>query len=152
VKGMTIGATGTRDQLTDAQIGWAYQTFEDSGIAEVHHGACTGADELIHQIALECGARIHVWPPLVAKYLATTCLIPHPLVTVHEAMDYLARDREVVQGGVTGLIALPRQETQPGPLHWGGTWYTVNFAERMGRPVRICYPSGRTEIRQPERF
>ena len=149
----TIGATGTRDKITDAQRGWVYTTFEeavlDGSIRRVHHGACTGADEFIHEVALESGIRIDVWPPIVTKYLAPQCLITHPLVTVHHQMPYLNRDREVVRHGATGLIALPRQDVRPPRESWGGTWYTVDFAERMGRPVVICYPNGRIERRIP---
>lgn len=148
-----LGATGTRHNVSDAQRAWVYQIFEDGRRDDefntVHHGACTGADEFIHEVALESGIYIHVWPPNNTKHLAPQCILQHPLVTVHHAMPYLNRDREVVRGGTAGLLALPRQDTQPPPESWGGTWYTVNFAERMGRSVVICYPSGRVEKRIP---
>lgn len=148
-----IGATGTRDQITDAQRAWVYTTFEDgirdSSIRRVHHGACTGADAFIHEVALESGIYVDVWPPNVTKYLAGQCILSHPLVTVHAPMPYLNRDREVVRGGTSGLIALPRQNSQPSRESWGGTWYTVDFAERIGRSVVICYPDGNVEKRLP---
>lgn len=148
-----LGATGTRDGVSDAQRGWVYTTFEDGirdgTIRRVHHGACTGADEFIHEVCLESGVHVDVWPPIMTKHLAAQCMLAHPLVTVHQAMPYLNRDREVVRGGTSGLIALPRQDTQPSRESWGGTWYTVDFAERIGRPVVICYPNGRVEKRIP---
>lgn len=148
-----LGATGSRDGVSDAQRAWVYQTFEDGirdgSIRNVHHGACTGADEFIHEVCLDSGIRVDVWPPNVVKYLAAQCLNGNPLVTVHHAMPYLNRDREVVRHGTAGLIALPRQDIEPGRESWGGTWYTVDFAERIGRPVVICYPSGRVEKRIP---
>lgn len=146
-----IGATGTREPITDAQRAWVYGVFEDavrnSVFNNVHHGACTGADEFIHEVALESGLLIDVWPPLLTKHLAPQCILAHPQVTVHHAMPYLNRDREVVRGGEAGLIALPRQDSQPSRESWGGTWYTVDFAERMGRSVVICYPNGVVEKR-----
>lgn len=147
----SIGVTGTRHGVSDAQRAWVYDTFEDAirnGVfSTVHHGACTGADEFIHEVALESGVRIDVWPPVLTKYLAAQCLLTHRLVTVHPSMPYLNRNREIVQAGTAGLIALPRQDTQPGRESWGGTWYTVDFAERMGRSVVICYPNGVVEKR-----
>lgn len=146
-----LGATGTREPISDAQRAWVYTTFEDGirdgSITRMHHGACTGADEFIHEVCLESGVYVDVWPPVVTKYLAAQCLVTHPLVTVHHALPYLNRDREVVRGGEAGLIALPRQDSQPPRESWGGTWYTVDFAERMGRSVVICYPNGKVEKR-----
>jgi hypothetical protein len=146
-----IAATGTREPVSDAQRAWVYQTFEqgvlDGSIQRIHHGACTGADAFIHEVALESGIHIDVWPPILTKHLAPQCILNHPLVTVHHAMPYFNRDREVVRGGVAGLIALPRQDSQPTPESWGGTWYTVDFAERLGRSVVICYPNGEVEKR-----
>ena len=148
---MIIGATGTRESVSNAQRAWVYQTFEDGvadgSIRRVHHGACTGADEFIHEAAIECGLFVEVWPPIKTNYLSAQCLYGHRLVTVHRAMPYLNRDREIVKAGTDGLIALPKQDAEPSPESWGGTWYTVNFAVRIGRPVRICYPNGRTELR-----
>jgi hypothetical protein len=146
---MVWGFTGTREEklITDAQRAWAYTELEDNRPAAVHHGACTGADALIHGICLELDIPVHVWPPINPKYLAVECLSPHPLVTVHPAMPYLSRDRQIV-GAATVLKALPKQDKQPDPMHWGGTWYTVDFAQRCCQPVDICYPNGRVENRR----
>lgn len=141
------GYTGTRHKVSDAQIAWVHTELEDNRPAAVHHGACTGADLLVHQACLELDIPVHVWPPLNTNWLAWECVTPHPLVTVHEAMHYLPRDREIV-GAATVLKALPLQDEQPDPMHWGGTWYTVNFAQRTCKPVDICYPNGRVENRR----
>lgn len=150
---MIIGFTGSRDGLSDIQIAWLYKTFEagkaDGTIKEVHHGACVGADEAVHVAALDNDVRVHAWPPTNPKYLAQQCLNEHPRVTVHPAMPYLNRDREIVHA-TKGLIALPKQNEQPPRMLWGGTWYTVDYAERTRKPVYICYPNGRTETRDPK--
>lgn len=147
---MRVGFTGTRTHATDAQLAWLYGVFEQE-ITELHHGACQGADATAHTIALENGVRIHVWPPTNLRLCATECLVPDPLVTVHPRMPYLNRDREIV-AATTGLIAVPKQNRQPPPEEWGGTWYTVDYAERMNKPVTIVYPSGELEQRMPNNY
>lgn len=144
---MIWGFTGTRHGLTDAQLGWLYQILEDNRPAAVHHGACTGADATVHAACLDIEIPIHVWPPVNFTWLARECITPHPLVTVHPHMPYLLRDREIVSAARV-LKALPKQEQQPDPMNWGDTWYTVDFAQRMFKPVDICYPSGRVENRR----
>lgn len=149
---MIIGFTGTREGLTDQQLAWLYTTLEtgkaDGTIVQVHHGACLGADQAVHVAALDIEIPIHVWPPTNMKYVALECLTPHRLVTIHPRMPYLNRDREIVHAA-EGLVGLPKHDEQPDRALWGGTWYTVDFAERMNRPVIICYPNGRTEPRMP---
>lgn len=150
---MTVaGFTGTREGLSNAQLGWLHATLETAppdGRYVVHHGACVGADEAVHAAALDAQQEIHVWPPVNPKYLATQCVVPRHGVTVHHAMPYLNRNREIARAA-EGLIAFPKQDEQPDAMLWGGTWYTVNFAQRILRPVVICYPNGRIEIRKPE--
>lgn len=152
---MIIGFTATRTGLSNQQLAWLVTVFEDGvrdgTIKEVHHGACVGGDAAVHAQAIENEVPIHVWPPVNPKYLAVETLTPHPLVTVHPRMPYLDRDRRIV-GASKGLVALPKQDAQPERMLWGGTWYTVDFAERMNRPVIICYPNGVVEQRFPKRL
>jgi hypothetical protein len=144
---MILGFTGTRENLTDAQIGWLFQRLEDADQPTVHHGACVGADQTVHAAALDTALKVHVWPPTNMKLVATECLTPHPWVIVHPRMPYFNRNREIVNAAQQ-LVALPKHEEQPGPMNWGGTWYTVDFAQRMNKRVTICYPSGRVEVRE----
>jgi hypothetical protein len=149
---MSVGFTGTREDLSNLQLSWLYQTFEigvtEHSLSEVHHGACVGADLAVHRAALDNEIRVHVWPPTNMKLVAPECLVPHRLVTVHPRMPYLNRDREIVY--VTqGLVALPKQNEQPDLVNWGGTWYTVDYAERLNRPIMIIYPNGDIESRAP---
>lgn len=145
---MIIGFTGTREKLSERQLSWLYETLEtgqrDGTIATVHHGARVGADATCHRACLGMEIPVHVWPPTDTKYLAAECLTEHELVTVHPAMPYLNRDREIVSASY-GLIALPFKREDDG----GGTWYTVHFAQRMNKPVIICYADGRREERYP---
>lgn len=149
---LVIGFSGTRDGGTDRQLAWLYKTLEDErpNILAVHHGACVGIDAAVHALALENEIPIHVWPPTKRNYLAAECISPHPLVTVHPAMPYLDRDREIDKAAAH-LIALPKQNEQPDRLYWGGTWYTVDFMERLLKPVTIVYPNGAVEQRLPNK-
>jgi hypothetical protein len=143
---MIVGFTGTREGLTNTQIAWLYHQFEKLPISEIHHGACVGADASVHAAALEHDVPVHVWPPVNQKHVAAECLTPQPGVFVHPTMPYLHRNREIVNASMN-LIAFPKQNEQPSQMLWGGTWYTVNFAERMGRAIMICYPNGVVEKR-----
>lgn len=151
---MIVGFTGTREGCTDLQLAWLYTLLENDNVTEVHHGACVGADYQVHMAALAACRHVHVWPPTNPRYVAGYCLsheVPSPaVVTVHPAMPYLHRDREIVRAAQY-LIALPKQDEQPDRAYWGGTWYTVNFAERVNKQVVVCYPNGRIETREPLR-
>lgn len=150
---MKVGFTGTRERPTNRQLALLVNTLEDGksdgSITEIHHGACVGADAAVHAIAIECELLVHVWPPVNQRYCAVETLVPHRLVTVHPRMPYLDRNREIVRA-TTGLVALPKQDEQPDRMEWGGTWYTVNFAERMDKPVAVYYPKGVVEQRLPD--
>jgi hypothetical protein len=146
---MIAGITGTREGATGSQLAWLYEQLESGQITEIHHGACLGVDEAAHWAALDTGKiRVHVWPPVNPRYLAQGCLSEDPMVTVHSAMPYLNRDREIVRAA-QGLLALPKQLEQPERALWGGTWYTVDFAERINVPVTICNPEGVVTQRLP---
>lgn len=150
---MRVGFTGTREGLTNHQLAWLVTTFENhtvAGITEVHHGACVGADAAVHAQAIEAGLPIHVWPPVKTNFVAVECLCGADMgVTVHPQMPYLNRDREIVHH-TDGLVALPKQDSEPDPNQWGGTWYTVNYAVAKCKPVTICYPNGKLEHRNVE--
>lgn len=148
---MIIGFTGGREAVTDRQLGWLYQLFEDGKrdgtLSVMHHGACIGADAAAHYAALDNEMCVVVHPPTNLTLVARECLrVDNELVTVLPRQPYLMRNREIV-GATKGLIALP---TKPeGGVNEGGTWYTVHFAERMMKPVLICYTDGRVEERWP---
>jgi hypothetical protein len=146
---MILGFTGTREPITKLQSDWLWWLFEHVKIEQGHHGACINADEAFHDMALAHQVPLMVHPSSSKKHMAqgliaVRCLVAHPLVTVLPAKPPLNRDREIV-GASQGLVALPVQLHQPPPLQWGGTWFTVDYALRMNRPVIICYPDGRVE-------
>jgi hypothetical protein len=148
---MRLGFTGTRAPITTPQKQWLWHLFETMRIDVGHHGACVNADEEFHLAALAHNVALMVHPSSSKSHRAqglvsVKCLQAHPLVTVLPAKPPLNRDRDIV-GATEGLVALPVQMKEPPPLQWGGTWYCVNYAARMNRPVVICYPDGRIEKR-----
>jgi hypothetical protein len=112
-------------------------------IDEIHHGACMGADQEVHDGAIERGIPLVVHPPVNTRWLAESCIAEHELVTVIPAKPYLNRDRDIVSA-IEALIAFPLKREADG----GGTWYTIGFAQRMGKPVTIIYANGEVEERK----
>lgn len=150
-----LGVTGTREAITAAQRNWLNQKIRGLGIAELHHGACVGADLEAHVIAADYGAPIVVHPPVDQKLAAAECLKRGmPGITVLPAEPYHKRNRAIVAASDL-LLALPNSPYRAR----SGTWYTVLHATgrvdehvlKRAIPVHICYPNGRTETRhQPD--
>lgn len=125
-----LGFTGTRRGMTDAQK--ARVAEKSAPFAEVHHGDCVGADADMHAIARAAGQRVVVHPPTDPKLQA--CLTGD--VTA-PAKPYLDRNRDIVDEADV-LIATPAES---GPST-GGTWFTIRYAFKLGRPVLIVWPDG----------
>lgn len=142
---MILGFTGTRNKLTNAQIGWLVDALntDTDRVEAVHHGACVGADAYIHKTFLDIGVPIIVHPPSNERLLDTSCLVPHRLITVLPAEPYLIRNQAIV-AACTELLAMPSEPEGP----TGGTWYTVHFADRMMKSATIVFPDGQVERRQ----
>lgn len=144
---MILGFTGTRNGLSNAQIGWLVDVFSKNKFEALHHGACVGADAWIHQHALENNVPVIVHPPTNQRLLDTKSLVPHRLVTVRAPEPYLVRNRAIV-AACDGLVAMPSEpETQT-----GGTWFTVHRAEFVLKPVIIVHRDGQVERRQGANF
>lgn len=143
---MKLGYTATRGVLSQAQMRWLLTFLDDvvkeGEVEEVHHGACVGGDLEMHLAALERGIPIVVHPPVKTNFLALQCLEPHPLVKVLPAKPYLNRDRDIVVAA-DAVVGLPSRAENDG----GGTWYTVNYAVRLLKPVVIVHPDGHVEKR-----
>ncbi len=133
---MKVGFTGTRQGATYEQLNWLYGFIEQIPELEFHHGACLGADQ-----AAACS---------VADYHGAT-LIAHPCKLVNfksrralgvsgkilPEKDPLERNKDIVDATEL-LIAFP---SGPEELR-SGTWSTVRFARKLGRPIIIVWTSG----------
>ena len=143
---MKIGFTGTRNGMTDAQKtalrGLLREQQYDSFIFEVHHGDCVGADDEFVNIACEvyrCLVRVVCHPPVDESLRAFN----QKANLTMGAKTHFARNRDIVDE-TSLLIACPSYEPLPTS---GGTAYTVGYAARKGKRVKVIWPDGRIEDR-----
>ncbi len=144
---MKIGFTGTRKGMTLAQREEfrkliAQLTGPDfCRDAEFHHGDCVGADDEAATYAHESGFYSVVCHPPVDESLRAF----NPFATfTTEPKTHFARNRDIVNEADV-LIACPcDMSDQPK----GGTWYTIGYAKKKGKPTYIIWPDGRVELRR----
>lgn len=105
-----------------------------------HHGCCIGADEQAHDISKSIpGLTCHLHRPVDQSQMAVG------LVGVEwPPTPYLKRNRSIVRSSAL-LVAAPHgcEELR------SGTWSTVRYARRLGRPVALVWASGALTL---ERF
>lgn len=134
-----LGFTGTQDGMTRWQSQAVFDEMMSMNLASAHHGCCVGADEEFDAMLAYADKSVTVYghPPLnQTKMALCQCDI------FLEPRDYLDRNRDIVD--VTNfLIAAPKgpEETR------SGTWSTVRYARRKGRPITIVMPDA-TIIRE----
>lgn len=134
---MIIGITGTQQGTTAKALLELVLYLNDA--TEMHHGDCIGADAQAHDVCLKHAphVRITVHPPEIAAKRAYK-----RGDEVRPALPYLARNREIVRA-CDRLLAFP---SGPEKLR-SGTWSTVRYAVRVGKPVTVIYPDGSKEER-----
>lgn len=133
-----LGVTATRNGLTDVQktvifpiLLWHYAEAVGSTL---HHGDCVGGDADLCAIAREIGYTLHCHPPDKDRLRAFVVS-----EFVDDPLPYLDRNKVIVNR-VQLLLAAPGEEEEV--LH-SGTWSTIRYALKMGRPVILVLPSGR---------
>lgn len=142
---MKIGFSGTRNGMTDAQRAALIGLFGQLEPTEFHHGACKGADASAAFIADDSkGVWIVAHPGKSAKGGENEWLDQCAMECSDDVRDtktHFARNRDIVNE-TDLLIACP--PCQPLPAS-GGTAYTVGYAGKVGKPVKIIWPSGIVE-------
>jgi hypothetical protein len=130
---MKLGFTGTRNAITLPQSAQLPTTFRYLKPTEFHHGDCIGADNAAHTLAVWLDIHpIHIHPPSNPIFRAFC----HGDV-MHPEFDYLIRNHMIVDQ-TEHLLAVPN-----GPEEQrSGTWATVRYARKIGRPVTIIMPNG----------
>ncbi len=137
------GFTGTREGMTPPQAqSLRRKLTSESRIGELHHGDCVGADAQADEIARRIGWRRIAHPP-TSPSLWARC----GAEIVCPKKPYLERDRNIVDA-TTDLFAAPRENIEPRG-GGSGTWYTIRYALRTGKPVAIYWPDGRVDVRHP---
>ncbi len=135
---MNTGFTGTRLGMTPAQRDTFARLVGELPITLFRHGDCIGADAVAHDI---CSTLIPIiiHPPvdntLRANKVASCIMAPK---------THFARNRDIVDQSEI-LIAVPQYADPITPTTRGGTAYTVNYARKVGKPVKIIRPDGSIE-------
>ena len=136
---MKVGFTGTRHGMQNAQSEIFTKLLTRLRPTEFHEGDCIGADDQATDIVK------WIWKHLVK-------VVRHPpTVTDHQANNpnfdeirepntHFARNRAIVDE-TEALVATPADMEEP-PYGDGGTWYTVRYARKLGRPIYIIWPDG----------
>jgi len=140
-----IGITGTQGGMTADQ--WtairdilrkyrATTTPALDALAYVHHGCCVGVDEEVHQICLDFKIMTILHPPEDDKRMSLH--LPQSIVVqTHPRRPYLTRNHDIVDA-CDVLIAVPAQDDE---VLRSGTWSTVRYARKRGKPILLLTPS-----------
>lgn len=137
-----IGFTGTQRGMTDEQrrsfgeLVWDMQYKID----EFHHGSCVGSDiEAAGLVHFYTSARIVAHPGTDANGESPKYVRDKYVTEILEPRPYLIRNHNIVDT-VDRLIATPKENEE---VLRSGTWATIRYAEKRGKPVDIIYPDGR---------
>ena len=129
-----VGFTGTRHGMTDAQKVTLRSLLTKFGGVEFHHGDCIGADSEAHDIAMECGYCPIIHPPTNPALRAWRKVPSH---LMRPERPYMTRNRDIVDAAQV-IIATPAEMLERN----GGTWSTVRYARRVGKPLHVILPDG----------
>lgn len=131
---MILGFTGTQRGMTEKQKNKVRDLFILLDVAELHHGDCIGADANAHDIFKCCRKqRIVLHPPSNPEkraFCSGNASMP--------PLPYLDRNKNIVMA-TEALIATPGETEEQ--LR-SGTWSTVRFARKLGRPIYLVLPDG----------
>ena len=137
--GFTVGLTGTRNGVTDAQrraLATMLRVLFGKGARALHVGVCVGSDAAAVKLAKPLGYRVvgrpgHI-PHLVDAEALALCDEAYP------PEDTLERNRKIVEAAAV-LVACPEAEE----VVRSGTWSCVRAARRKGLPISVVWGDGR---------
>lgn len=138
-----IGFTGTSIGMTTPQkvvLAGVLTDIRDAK-AELHHGACVGADEecaiVAHTLGFKCVAHPGVtkngdqWKRSIKAVNASHSILPED--------EFLKRNQDIV-ATVKILIATPKERFE---VLRSGTWATIRYAKKVKIPVIIILSNGK---------
>ena len=128
---MIVGFTGTSKGIPEVQLLGAIKLLVAGD--DFHFGDCVGADAQAWYLAASWGYWTVAHPPIDPKARAwckaDIILPPRPyLVRNHDIVDVCAK-----------LIATPHTLTEE---QRSGTWATIRYARKKGKPIYIVGPDG----------
>ena len=131
---MILGFTGTRHGMTDWQKVTLRSLLTSFDGIDFHHGDCIGADSEAHDIAMECGYCPIIHPPTNPALRAGRKVPAH---LMRPERPYMTRNRNIVDAAQV-VIATPAEMLERN----GGTWSTVRYTRRVGKPLHVILPDG----------
>lgn len=102
---------------------------------EFHHGDDDGADAIAHDFAKALWFRVFIHPPDNDYHRAYCKTKPEYM---RPEKPFLDRNKDIVNE-TNVLVAAPSGEER---LR-SGTWATVRYARKLGRPIFMAWPDGR---------
>jgi hypothetical protein len=132
---MHTGFTGSRNGMTREQVNTLVNMMDQVVVTGFFsHGDCIGSDATAHSIAIGIGLKVILHPPLVSTRRAWC----YGAFQVRPAKGYIERNHVIVNESDV-LIATPDsiQENLR-----SGTWATVRYCRKQGKPVWLILPDG----------
>jgi hypothetical protein len=131
---MEIGVTGTRSGMNELQFSLVreYLTRAPAG-SKLHHGDCVGVDDEVATLAASLGFATVCHPPTKTELRAY-----HSSDEFREPLSYFARNRQIVNECDVLMVVPYQNEWQ----NHGGTWYTHDYAKKIGKPLTVFFPNG----------
>lgn len=130
---MIVGFTGTQRGMTEAQWAALWPLLLARAPGEFHEGDCIGSDAQAAAMARLAGFKVVGHPPLVESKRAF-----FPADEWRPAAPYLERNHNIVDASQE-IIATPGEFLEQ--LR-SGTWATIRYARRVGRPCHVILPDG----------
>lgn len=131
---MIVGFTGTQRGMNSEQWLTLWRMLCDRAPGDFHEGDCIGADAQAAFAAREAGFRIVSHPPTLDVKRAF-----FPADEVRPALPYMERNCNIVDAAQE-VIATPGEFQMQVR---SGTWSTVRYARRSGKPVYVVLPDGK---------
>jgi len=131
---MILGFTGTRNGMTAAQKDAIIEFLRLNTPEMALHGDCIGADASFHWL-LPKTTQVLIHPgggldhPLRAGCAASV---------IHPVKPFLERNHDIVDA-CDHLLACPGETTEQTR---SGTWATIRFARKVGKPLTIVWLDG----------
>lgn len=139
---MKLGFTGTRDGMTDKQRESFIALVQRLKPKQFGHGDCVGSDDQAATIVDENVPDVHItcYPPTDDSLRAFNKCHDE----IREPKTYFARNRDIVDEN-EALVATPRETKEQSRWATGGTWYTIGYARKKGKPTYVIYSDGSIE-------
>lgn len=136
----SIGITGTRSGMNEKQEAELrallllehIRYYHKPHMLSFHHGDCIGVDVQAATIAAEFGFWTVCHPPIKTELRGF-----HKSDEFKVAKGYFARNRDIVDAA-DEVIVVPFQDSHQNN---GGTWYTHDYARKLGKPITIIWPT-----------